>query len=43
MQGKLVQHFSVSDQIDLELIPRGVYALALTTNQGVFYKSVLKN
>lgn len=43
MQGKLVQHFSVSDQIDLELIPIGIYALALTTNQGVFYKSVLKN
>ena len=43
MQGKLVKHFSVSDQIDFELIPRGVYALALTTNQGVFYKSVLKN
>ena len=43
LQGKLIQQFSVSDQIDLEPVSRGVYALALTTNQGVFYKSVLKN
>ena len=43
LQGKLVQYFSVSDQIDLDLVPKGIYALALTTSQGVFYKSVLKN
>lgn len=43
LQGKLIQHFSVSDQIDLGSVPRGVYALVLTTNHGVFYKSVLKN
>lgn len=43
MQGRLVKHFSATISIDLETIPSGVYVLGITTNQGVYYKTVLKN
>lgn len=43
MQGRLVKDFSAATSIDLETIPSGVYALGITTNQGVYYKTVLKN